>query len=129
MNIKKIGLTALAGSLVATSVFAGEMSVSGSAAINWEGQEKTTSGNTFRMADSITFSGSGEMDNGMTVNFKTLSQNETIVIGDAWNGSVRNPAWNHVAWRAMYDGKDTNVRFFLNGMPLRDHQYLIYIYI
>jgi outer membrane protein OmpU len=67
MNIKKIGLTALAGSLVATSVFAGEMSVSGSAAINWEGQEKTTSGNTFRMADSITFSGSGEMDNGMTI--------------------------------------------------------------
>ena len=32
MNIKKIGLTALAGSLVATSAaFAGEMSVSGGA--------------------------------------------------------------------------------------------------
>ena len=29
-NFKKIGLTALAGSLVATSVYAGEMSVSGS---------------------------------------------------------------------------------------------------
>jgi hypothetical protein len=27
MNIKKIGLTALAGSLVATSAFAGEMTV------------------------------------------------------------------------------------------------------
>ena len=27
MNIKKVGLTALAGSLVATSAFAGEMSV------------------------------------------------------------------------------------------------------
>ena len=42
-----------------------------------------------------------DADNGMTVNFKTLSQNETIVIGDAWNGSARNPAWNHGAWRAM----------------------------
>jgi len=30
-NLKKIGLSALAGSLVATSAFAGEMSVSGSA--------------------------------------------------------------------------------------------------
>jgi outer membrane protein OmpU len=67
MNIKKIGLTALAGSLVATSVFAGEMTVSGSAAINWEGQDKTTQGNTFRMADSITFSGGGELDNGFTI--------------------------------------------------------------
>ena len=66
-TIKKIGLTALAGSLVATSVFAGEMSVSGSAAVNWEGQDKTSSGNTFRMADSITFSGGGELDNGFTI--------------------------------------------------------------
>jgi len=67
MNIKKIGLTALAGSLVATSVFAGEMSVAGSASINWEGQDKTTTSNAFRMADSITFSGGGELDNGMTI--------------------------------------------------------------
>jgi outer membrane protein OmpU len=66
-TIKKIGLTALAGSLVATSVFAGEMAVSGSAGINWEGQDKTTSGNTFTMADSITFSGGGELDNGFTI--------------------------------------------------------------
>ena len=33
---KKIGLTALAGSLVATSAFAGELGVSGSASINME---------------------------------------------------------------------------------------------
>ena len=32
-NLKKIGLSALAGSLVATSAFAGEMSVAGSAAL------------------------------------------------------------------------------------------------
>ena len=36
MNIKKVGLTALAGSLVATSAFAGEMSVAGSASIGIE---------------------------------------------------------------------------------------------
>ena len=33
-NFKKIGLTALAGSLVATSAFAGELTVTGSAGIN-----------------------------------------------------------------------------------------------
>ena len=67
MNIKKIGLTALAGSLVATSVFAGEMSVSGSAGINLANQDKKDKGNGFSMTDSITFAGSGEMDNGWTV--------------------------------------------------------------
>jgi outer membrane protein OmpU len=36
MNIKKIGLTALAGSLVATSAFAGEMTVAGGASLNVE---------------------------------------------------------------------------------------------
>ena len=33
MNIKKVGLTALAGSLVATSAYAGEMSVAGGASM------------------------------------------------------------------------------------------------
>ena len=35
-NFKKIGMTALAASLVSTSVFAGELAVSGSASMNWE---------------------------------------------------------------------------------------------
>ena len=35
MNIKKIGLTALAGSLIATSAFAGELSLSGSAKMSY----------------------------------------------------------------------------------------------
>ena len=65
--IKKIGLTALAGSLVATSVFAGEMAVTGSAGIGLANQDKTTKGNGFSMYDEVTFSGSGEMDNGWTV--------------------------------------------------------------
>ena len=36
MNIKKIGLSALAGSLVAVSANAGEMSVAGSASLGLE---------------------------------------------------------------------------------------------
>jgi len=67
MNIKKIGLTALAGSLVATSVFAGEIAVTGNAGISFGGNDKGTSGNGFSMTDEIFFNGSGEMDNGWTV--------------------------------------------------------------
>jgi outer membrane protein OmpU len=67
-NIKKIGLTALAGSLVATSAFAGAMSVSGSAKVSYKsnGAEKVT-GNPMSTAKGITFSGSGELDNGFNV--------------------------------------------------------------
>ena len=66
---KKIGLTALAGSLVATSAFAGELGVSGSASINMEHTNggAANKGKTFSMGNSVKFSGSGELDNGMTV--------------------------------------------------------------
>ena len=79
MNIKKIGLTALAGSLVATSAFAGELSISGTADISysdWSGNEAgaATNTTTLRTANSnwgvtqgITASGSGELDNGWVV--------------------------------------------------------------
>ena len=66
-NFKKIGLTALAGSLIATSAFAGSMSVGGSAGISLSNASNYTSGNSFSSGDSLTFTGSGELDNGMSV--------------------------------------------------------------
>jgi outer membrane protein OmpU len=69
MNLKKIGLTALAGSLVATSVYAGELAVSGSASmkvVHVNGGAANT-GKSWSMGNSVTFSGGGELDNGMTV--------------------------------------------------------------
>ena len=66
-NLKKIGLTALASSLIATSAFAGEMSVTGSASITLVNQDNHDVGNTFSSGDSINFSGSGELDNGLMV--------------------------------------------------------------
>jgi len=68
-NFKKIGMTALAASLVSTSVFAGEMAVTGSASMAMEGHSGTdiTEATTFSMGNQLTFSGSGELDNGMTV--------------------------------------------------------------
>jgi outer membrane protein OmpU len=66
-NFKKIGLTALAGSLIATSAFAGAMSVGGSAGISYGNTANRDQGNTFSSGDSLTFTGSGELDNGMSV--------------------------------------------------------------
>jgi len=68
-NFKKIGMTALAASLVSTSVFAGEMAVTGSAKMAMENHSGTNlhEATTFSMGNQLTFSGSGEMDNGMTV--------------------------------------------------------------
>ena len=69
MNIKKIGLTALAGSLVATSAFAGSMSVSGGASFEVQHVNggAANAGKAWSMGNSVTFTGSGELDNGLTV--------------------------------------------------------------
>ena len=70
MNIKKIGLTALAGSLVAVSAAnAGEMSVSGAASFEVQHVNggAANAGKAYSMGNSVTFTGSGELDNGLTV--------------------------------------------------------------
>ena len=69
-TFKKVGLTALAGSLIATSAFAGSMSVTGSAGITLNNQSNHDGGNTFSSGDSLNFSGSGELDNGMVITTK-----------------------------------------------------------
>ena len=69
-NLKKIGLTALATTLVASSVFAGEMSVNGNASIAMQHAtdgDGADSGKKFQMGNQLTFTGSGELDNGLTV--------------------------------------------------------------
>jgi len=66
-KLTKYGLTALAGSLVATSVSAGEMSVSGGWSWSYDaGDSDEVTGNPFSMGDSLTFTGSGETDQGWT---------------------------------------------------------------
>ena len=78
-NLKKIGLTALAGCLAVTSVHASELTASGSASIGFGGADKGTSANGFYMNDSVTFSGSGELDNGFNVTLSLeLDNNENV---------------------------------------------------
>ena len=67
-NFKKIGLSALAGSLASVSAHAAEVSVSGSASITMDrpAKERAT-GNDFSMGDSLGFNMSGETDGGLGV--------------------------------------------------------------
>jgi outer membrane protein OmpU len=78
-NFKKIGLSALAGSLVATSAFAGAMSVSGGASLNVEHKNGNSAdtGKSFSMGNQLTFTGGGELDNGLNVSLSfIIDQND-----------------------------------------------------
>ena len=71
-NVTKVGITALAGSLVSMSAaVAGALDVSGGARLSYsqfDGTSDTAAeGSRFGMQHTMYFKGSGEMDNGMTV--------------------------------------------------------------
>ena len=68
-NLKKIGLSALAGSLVAVSANAGEVTVNGSAGMYLEhiNGGAANAGKSFSMDNQLTFTGGGELDNGLNV--------------------------------------------------------------
>ena len=76
-NIKKIGLTALAGTLASFSANAGEVSVSGTAQMIFSTDSDATSStlvnNTdlFETNSSLVFTGSGELDNGFGVSIES----------------------------------------------------------
>ena len=97
-NLKKLGLTALAGSLVATTGYAGALDVSGAAKVSYTSGDTTeVSGNPFSMTRDINFSGSGEMDNGMTISYFQLlsagsfsSSGLTLDMGDAGTMTFMN---------------------------------------
>jgi len=74
-NFKKVGVSALAGSLVAFAANAGELSVSGTANLTYTTEEigptvssANNTGNPFGHASDVAFNGSGDV-NGMTVSF------------------------------------------------------------
>ena len=84
-NFKKIGLSALAGSLVAVSANAGEMSVAGTAKIALEhiNGGAANAGKSWSMGNQLTFTGSGELDNGMNVSMSfILDQGDDAAAND-----------------------------------------------
>ena len=66
-NLKKVGLTALAGALVSVSANAAELSVTGGASITFSGEEHTAKGNGWTMNEGVTFAASAEQDNGWNI--------------------------------------------------------------
>jgi len=79
INLKKIGLTALAGSLVAFSANAVELSVSGGSEITYttDGGSTDLTGNPFGAATSMKFSGSGDVGFGTATIVRTLRDNQS----------------------------------------------------
>ena len=138
-NITKLGLTALAGSLVASSAYAGAMSVSGSAKITHASNDETeVQGNSFSNSKGLSFSGSGELDNGWTVsttysmtNSAFSSSQVTIDMGDQgtvglWNnanGAGINKYSDVVptAGEQVWDDSDTDD----NGIPVHDNDNML----
>ena len=138
-NITKLGLTALAGTLVASSAFAGEMSVSGSAKITHASADETeTQGNSFSNSKGLSFSGSGELDNGYTVsttysmtNSAFSSSQVTIDMGDMgtvglWNnangaGINKYSDMMPTAGEQVWDDSDLDD----NGVPLHDNDNML----
>jgi outer membrane protein OmpU len=111
-NLKKIGLTALAGTLAATAYAqAGALSVSGTARMEYQstttsnvsntsGATRTDSSSTdtFAQNQTVSFLGSGELDNGMNVSYFSLqttgtnsySQSVALDMGDMGTVTMSN---------------------------------------
>jgi outer membrane protein OmpU len=79
MNLKKLGLTALAGSLVASSAIAGALDVTGTSKITYASKHSTeVTGNPFSMNQTFGFAGSGELDNGGTMSYSYTMANSAF---------------------------------------------------
>jgi len=75
-NFKKVGLTALAGSLAAISANAAEMSVSGASVLTYtSGDGSEVTGNPYGMKTNLSFTASGEV-NGYNVSYMQTSKDQ-----------------------------------------------------
>ena len=95
-KLTKIGVSALCGSLAGISAAnAGDLSVSGGADMTWVSKEKAVTGQPIGIGSNMTFAGSGELDNGWTVDLSiahtngAVYSNTNIVIGLPGMGDVR----------------------------------------
>ena len=112
-NVKKLGLTALAGSLVATSAYAGALDVTGTAKVTYASlDEKEVTGNPYSMSQGIGFAGSGDLDVGTLSYTYTMtnaafsSSNLKLDMGDNGTLSFANGA-SLTGMQAYYDKMPT----------------------
>lgn len=135
-NLRKVAMTALGASLAATSANAVDVSVSGGSEIGWAtgtSNNSSSKASAFGAGTGVSFSASGELDNGWTVStthgtsnaFALTSSNITVDTGSM--GKVRfnriaaasanaNDDVLPTAWEEANDNADTSMR----GMRVAD---------
>ena len=137
INLRKLGLTALAGSLAAVSAQAGEKSVSGSHITTYTTGDAgvvadTHSANSLGSNTNITFTGSGDLDNGWSVStFVAMndatsglsSSAATMTMGDMGTVGVSkvggfnvNGAYDETYPRAYEENSDAGGQSSLNSV-------------
>jgi outer membrane protein OmpU len=128
-NLKKIGLTALAGSLVAVSANAGELSVSGSAEYTYTDNNGSTgsgnniTGNPWGAQQLVVFTGSGDVGFGeLTVvraqnddNSSNSTSYSTLNMGDMGTLSFDSNGYGGVGYAANDDILPTAYEEIWNG--------------
>ncbi len=78
-KITKLGVSALCGSLAAVSAAnAGDMTVTGGVDMSWISLDDEVTGNPIGMGSNLTFSGSGDLDNGWTVAYTVAMTNSDV---------------------------------------------------
>ena len=78
-KVTKLGVSALCGSLAAVSAAnAGDLTVTGGVDMSWSSFPEENTGNPIGIGSNMTFSGSGEMDNGWTVALSVAYSNKAI---------------------------------------------------
>ena len=95
-KLTKLGVSALCGSLAAiSSANAGDLSVTGGVDMSWISLDDEATGNPIGMGSNLTFSGSGELDNGWSVALSVAHtnanaySNTNVVVGIPGLGDVR----------------------------------------
>ena len=83
INLRKVGLTALAGSLAAVTAHAGDLSVTGSANVTYVTKSGDNTAQSLGHDKDVKFSGSGELDNGWTFAIHTLTKDDFTVSSTA----------------------------------------------
>jgi len=74
-KLKKVGLTALGTALVSSASVAGDMAVTGSAIMTFASNDNNANNNEWSMSDTMSFTGSGELDNGWSITYSHAIDN------------------------------------------------------
>ena len=132
INLRKLGLTALAGSLAAVSAQAGEMSVTGSHITTYTTGDSYNSAQGIGSNTNLTFSGSGDLDNGWSVSTfvamndatsglsstaATMTMGDMGTVGVSKGGGFNvNGAYDETYPRAYEENSDAGGQSSLNSV-------------